>query len=312
MKKLSLLILFAVFTVFGAKGQNLLKTDWSTGDMHLYCHEVNGSTYTFSVGFIHDAGGDLILKKVSENVFEAVNPENFKYGATYVKATLKTINCPKTGSTKYFRFEDAKGNLLGIFPQYNDNYSDMTTMTDVLEGTYKGNDGKTYIFNGKTLTINGQSSEIEPLQCEFGYVNGFKYKGTKYCFKISEKGINLYTTNTDDSEFEYEPDKLWVKLTLEDKTNDGRWTITKNKIVLEAYVGYYTKSLARIMRNEIYARHGYNFNSADLKTYFGSKPWYKPVANNSQVKLSELEQLNIEILKHCENNFTWTDNNVDK
>lgn len=34
---------------------------------------------------------------------------------------------------------------------------------------------------------------------------------------------------------------------------------------------YLYKSMLRIMRNEIYARHGYNFASADLKNYFSKQ-----------------------------------------
>ena len=34
------------------------------------------------------------------------------------------------------------------------------------------------------------------------------------------------------------------------------------------------KATLRLARNEIYARHGRRFNSADLQAYFDSKPWY--------------------------------------
>jgi hypothetical protein len=51
------------------------------------------------------------------------------------------------------------------------------------------------------------------------------------------------------------------------------------------------------MRNEIYARHGYVFNSADLKAYFSKQPWYKPLNNNSAVKLTPIENLNVELIK---------------
>ena len=310
MKKISLLLLLTVLTM-GLYAQKMAETAWSDGEMHLYCHENDGTTFTFSVGFAHDGGADLKLRKVKENVFEAVNPEAYKYGATYVKATLKTISCPGSGSTKYLYFEDKNGKMLGVMPQTTDDYNGKVIEFDVLAGTYKGSDGKTYIFSGNSLIINGQSSDIEPLVCEFGYVNGFKYKGQNYCFRVSENGLNLYTTQSDDSEFEFEPDKLWVKLTADQEKNQGRWAVTKNKIVMAGFVGYYSKSLCRVMRNEIYARHGYNFASADLKAHFGKMSWYKPVADNSKIQLSELEQLNIAILKHCEDTFTW-DNSVEK
>ena len=43
-----------------------------------------------------------------------------------------------------------------------------------------------------------------------------------------------------------------------------------------------TKAETRLLRNELYARHGYVFNSQDLKDYFGSKSWYRPDSSLSQ------------------------------
>ena len=53
----------------------------------------------------------------------------------------------------------------------------------------------------------------------------------------------------------------------------------------------------RLMRNEILARHGYVFKSKDLKDYFSSKPWYHPGTNNNNIKLSVIEQTNLELIK---------------
>lgn len=61
------------------------------------------------------------------------------------------------------------------------------------------------------------------------------------------------------------------------------------------------KSELRIMRNEILAAHGYRFQSKDLQEYFSKKPWYKPADSNDAVKLSFIEQLNVELIKAAEN-----------
>ena len=45
---------------------------------------------------------------------------------------------------------------------------------------------------------------------------------------------------------------------------------------------------------------GYVFQSKDLKEYFGKEPWYKPADSNDDIKLSLLEQLNIELIKYRE------------
>ena len=62
-----------------------------------------------------------------------------------------------------------------------------------------------------------------------------------------------------------------------------------------------SKKELRIMRNWIYARHGYSFRSQDLINYFSKFEWYHPkyseVPYNS---LTDIEQRNIELIKRYE------------
>lgn len=61
---------------------------------------------------------------------------------------------------------------------------------------------------------------------------------------------------------------------------------------------FFNKS--RIVRNEIYARHGYIFKSPELKQQFESKNWYKPNANFSEKELKQIEKKNVQYLKEFE------------
>lgn len=57
----------------------------------------------------------------------------------------------------------------------------------------------------------------------------------------------------------------------------------------------------RILRNAIYARHGYRFKSADLRDFFGRYRWYTPTKNVvSDSELSQTEQANIMLIKSYE------------
>jgi hypothetical protein len=58
------------------------------------------------------------------------------------------------------------------------------------------------------------------------------------------------------------------------------------------------------MRNAILARHGYRFQSKDLQEYFTNEPWYKPAASNVGIRLSFIEQLNVELIKQMEDGIT--------
>lgn len=54
-----------------------------------------------------------------------------------------------------------------------------------------------------------------------------------------------------------------------------------------------SKSELRILRNAIYARHGYKFKSADLLQYFSQYSWYVPAYSNVEGSLSKIERSNV-------------------
>lgn len=60
------------------------------------------------------------------------------------------------------------------------------------------------------------------------------------------------------------------------------------------------KASLRILRNAIYARHGYKFKSADLQQYFGAFSWYVPRYADVTSQLSSIEQHNIQFIQSYE------------
>ncbi|MCR4743566.1 MAG: YARHG domain-containing protein [Treponema sp.] len=60
---------------------------------------------------------------------------------------------------------------------------------------------------------------------------------------------------------------------------------------------YYTKKQLRILRNHIYAIHGYQFKSKDLADIFGNLSWYQKNPNYSDSLLSDEEKKEIEIIQ---------------
>jgi len=63
-----------------------------------------------------------------------------------------------------------------------------------------------------------------------------------------------------------------------------------------------SKSIAdlKLMRNEVYARHGYIFKDAKLKNYFEAQKWYKPNPSFKPEQLSEFEELFVNYIRQCE------------
>ena len=61
-----------------------------------------------------------------------------------------------------------------------------------------------------------------------------------------------------------------------------------------------SSSELRIMRNYIYARHGYKFKSPDLQQYFSNYSWYTPMYSNVDGMLSQVEKSNVMTIKSYE------------
>ena len=73
----------------------------------------------------------------------------------------------------------------------------------------------------------------------------------------------------------------------------------QRKLVYEDLKGLSKQNL-RIMRNWIFARHGYIFKSADLKKFFSKQSWYTPRYSNVASQLSSIEEYNVNFIKKYE------------
>lgn len=57
-----------------------------------------------------------------------------------------------------------------------------------------------------------------------------------------------------------------------------------------------------IIRNTIYARHGYSFKNRPLRVFFDAQSWYIPVHTDIKADLTDIEKKNIELLLRYEKN----------
>jgi hypothetical protein len=79
---------------------------------------------------------------------------------------------------------------------------------------------------------------------------------------------------------------------------DGYYHITGSRKLTYNDIQGLSASELRIMRNEIYARHGYIFKTEDMRAYFSAQSWYRPTSHN--VTLSSIEQYNVSFIKQYE------------
>jgi len=66
------------------------------------------------------------------------------------------------------------------------------------------------------------------------------------------------------------------------------------------YLGRYSNHALYIARNEVYARHGLKYSTAELKAYYSTMGWYKP--SSSKVTLSKVETKNVTLMLAIERN----------
>ena len=79
-------------------------------------------------------------------------------------------------------------------------------------------------------------------------------------------------------------------------SNDGGYYhITSSRLLTEEDIKGKTKHELKIMRNEIYARHGYIFKDPILRDYFMQKSWYKPTTIS--VTFNDIEQYNVRFIQ---------------
>jgi hypothetical protein len=82
----------------------------------------------------------------------------------------------------------------------------------------------------------------------------------------------------------------------------GKFAFASSKILVENDLAHYDKTTLKLIRNEIFARHGCIFETEEMKNYFSKQSWYTPKFDKNTVmnQLTEIEKNNIEFIKKME------------
>ncbi len=87
-------------------------------------------------------------------------------------------------------------------------------------------------------------------------------------------------------------------------TDDFLFPSDRQYITYEDLEGRSQNEVA-LIRNEIYARHGYVFTKEEYQEYFGSKSWYVPDPNFNIDSLNTYEKTNSEFILQYEKDKGW-------
>jgi hypothetical protein len=121
----------------------------------------------------------------------------------------------------------------------------------------------------------------------FTFVYLEKSKSIRGVWQANEKQIGSRNFDLPLRTFKYNP-------------KAGTYPQSSTRALTEKDVENLKNEELRIMRNEIYARHGYSFKLADMREYFDKLDWYMPAAVDITTKLSKIEKANAELIKRYE------------
>ena len=90
------------------------------------------------------------------------------------------------------------------------------------------------------------------------------------------------------------------KKAFEYNTGVGMYPQASSELLGEADVENMLEDELEVMRNEIYARHGYSFKDKEMRTRFDSTSWYIPMGVDIREQLTDIEVQNIDLIYRYE------------
>jgi len=186
-------------------------------------------------------------------------------------------------------------------------------------GSYVGSFGNNKITiqiksieNGKIEGRSIVAGNDRPFSGTYSNIDG------GFAFIANEPG-----DHKDDGQFKFDlydsdPNTLrgsWAS--KEGKSKD--YVLLRKEFVYQANVGMYPEGSNRIlqnsdletlalrelgiMRNEIFARHGYSFKKMDYRQIFEKFDWYAPISTNVDAELTQIERTNVSKIKEYESYY---------
>ncbi|AGC78412.1 YARHG domain-containing protein [Nonlabens dokdonensis] len=160
---------------------------------------------------------------------------------------------------------------------------------DKIEGTWDS-------YNGD-LEVNERKYELVPARFEYDPEQNLSENSLFVDWTKSKSKYEEVYYGDDPTEAEIE------EYTEYASTTDAIYDINaSNTILTKRDVENLSKSDLRIIRNAIFARHGYSFKTRVLRVYFDAQPWYVPMSTDVRQQLTDLEKHNIELLLKYEKN----------
>lgn len=145
-----------------------------------------------------------------------------------------------------------------------------------------------------TQSENGGSKIVMEEPGDDKYDGRFEFEIDKKMKKLSGKWIPFKAKGNTEKTY------ALAKKNFEYNPTVGEYPQASERELSEGDVENYTAEELEIMRNEIYARHGYSFKNKKMRAHFEKQKWYVPMGVDIRSQLSDVEAKNIELIYRYE------------
>lgn len=315
-KFFSIITLVLMLCIGQSKAQEWKDARWTNGWEVVVAEQIAPSQVLLVASSYGDAGYGYLfnVKKTGAESYDMIgtdkplavpaDKDGIAYaiinGHNYNGNGIRWKRTSANGFDLLLRYDEGK--LTSI---YTEQFSDMREYTqrkimEAIEGDYSDATGKAYrfmsdgqcVFAGETTTYTVENEFDAP-----GFI--VKVNEEKYVLDLNREGMLIYEALPDVGEGGFRRGNFIAALNIE--CYSYRWSTTSSYTCSSYVLELLDADVLRLMRNEIYARYGWNFKDPKLNSYFKQFRWYKPAKDNTKIKLTATEKLNVDLITYYEN-----------
>jgi YARHG domain-containing protein len=314
MKRIALILLFSVYSIFSYSQLDDLLGNWTNGFVGYQSSIYNDSIIIFEGADLHEGGYAFsIVNRPKTGMFiYGKHPDFMEYpsiGKVGDKVVFSIVQGEKNILVKNPN-EKIVDFLIPLNEMTLEELKVLHKVNHELAGVYKDKaTGEKITFLPHEKTVKGliESQNHYSFGREFDSpVNVIIINEKAYYYERVENGLDIFISEKDEygdwqkNEKQNTLEKIeWFNLSNNEKLN-GKFQFASTQLLIDNVLYKYKPNQLKIMRNEIFARHGYIFKTNEMNEYFKSQDWYEPTGGNIGEKLSEIEKLNVKLIKRYE------------
>lgn len=332
MKKTTALLLFFIIAGVSHCQTTLLGSYWHNGDYFTFIKfETDTNVVTFTAN-LHEGADGIPWKKTSNpdlymrpnQIGNAWTDTIIYYHDSIVHKTIEGQDVlliygrERTLKDILLRYEGRSTNKWYELSHGFDSVLESNIRRQIMGSFYTSDQQAWHITSDSILIFSLSSIPNQPF---YGYAytihwgetdspDGFLTlsDGRILCYKFTADGLDIYkgVIHVEGNDLEWiTPGDLLCQLhkTNLDNPVPGRWPEASTSLLTRGYLSPYPTEVLRLIRNEIYARHGYRFSDNELTQFYHSGGlWYGTALLKAQnpLVLTEIEKLNVELIATIE------------